>query len=70
MRANTQVFSQKPTELKNTDKTAKRRAMAQQAENGRKKLTISCRSHEPIELLQKRKDLPVQTYQKVFYPKA
>ena len=44
--------------------------MAQQAENGRKKLTISCRSHEPIELLQKRKDLPVQSYQKVFYPKA
>ena len=32
--------------------------MAQQAENGRKKLTISCRSHEPIELLQKKKRPP------------
>ena len=29
--------------------------MAQQAENGRKKLTISYRSHEPIELLKKEK---------------
>lgn len=37
MLANTQVFSQKTNRIKKKiDKTAKRRVMAQQAENGRK----------------------------------
>jgi len=69
MQANTQVFSQKTHRIKKTDKTAKRRVMAQQAENGRKinnKLSQP-RTHRTIT---KRKDLPVQSYQKVFYPKA
>lgn len=63
-------FLNKPTELKKNRQDSKEAGHGSTSVKWKEKINNKLSSHEPIELLQKRKYLPVQSYQKVFYPKA